>query len=84
MDVRGTGGKSINQFCEDWQMSRAFFYLMRKRGEAPDIMRVGDLQRISFEAEQAWARKRQAASKKEAKSRRRPGPLHHLPDLRED
>ena len=56
------GGKTINQFCQDWQLSRAFFYLMKGRGEGPEIMQVGGVQRISFEAEQAWARKRQAAT----------------------
>ena len=63
MDMTGSGGKTINEFCRDWRISRGFFYLMKARGEGPAIVRSGNVQRISHQAEQAWARARETASK---------------------
>jgi hypothetical protein len=67
MDTSPTGGgKTINQFCADWHISRGSFYNMRLRGEAPAMVKFGNVQRISHQAEAEWAREREAAAKGKA------------------
>jgi hypothetical protein len=51
-------GKSITEFCRDWDIGRATFYLWRKRGLAPAVVQpAGPRGRalITAEAEQVWA-----------------------------
>ena len=66
MDTPMGGGKTIDAFCRDWKISRAFFYIMKARGEGPAIVRSGNVQRISHEAEQSWVRAREAAGETKA------------------
>jgi len=48
------GGLTVAEFCQRWRLSRSGFYLMRQRGEAPRVVRVGGLLRISRVAELEW------------------------------
>jgi hypothetical protein len=60
------GGKTIDEFCSDWRISRSFFYVLKARGEAPAIVQARRAQRISHEAEKTWARAREAAGETNA------------------
>jgi hypothetical protein len=46
--------RSIPQFCARNNISRSFFYVLKKRGKAPRIMNVDGRQIISPEAERDW------------------------------
>jgi hypothetical protein len=75
------GGRalSISQFCARNNISRSFFYKLKKRRKAPRIMDVDGRQLISPEAERDWRRERRARD-------RCPGPpadaAHRQPDER--
>jgi predicted DNA-binding transcriptional regulator AlpA len=45
---------SIKEFCELHTISRSFFYLLREKGEAPRLMKVGRRTLISAEAAAEW------------------------------
>jgi predicted DNA-binding transcriptional regulator AlpA len=48
---------SVDQFCDLHQISRAGFYAMRARGQAPQSFRAGGgKRRITREAEGQWVR----------------------------
>jgi hypothetical protein len=47
---------TIAEFCAAHDLSRAFFYLLRKAGRGPRIMNVGARRLISIEAAAAWRR----------------------------
>jgi hypothetical protein len=57
---RVRGAKSIDQFCTDNGISRAFFYIMPIK---PRMMHVGRLRRISPEAETDWQRECEEAAR---------------------
>jgi hypothetical protein len=45
---------SIKEFCELHTISRSFFYLLREKGEATRLMKVGRRTLISAEAAAEW------------------------------
>ena len=47
---------SIKEFCELHAISRSFFYLLREKGEAPRLMKVGRRTLVSAEAAAEWRR----------------------------
>lgn len=47
---------SIKEFCELHAISRSFFYLLREKGEAPRLMKVGRRMLVSAEAAAEWRR----------------------------
>jgi predicted DNA-binding transcriptional regulator AlpA len=51
---------SIAQFCARNNISRSFFYKLRKAGKAPRTMRVGGRQIVSPDAEREWRCEREA------------------------
>ena len=51
---------SIAQFCARNNISRSFFYKLRKAGKAPRTMRVGGRQIVSPDAERDWRCEREA------------------------
>jgi hypothetical protein len=51
---------TISEFCEQHRFSRAFFYLLKKRGKAPRITSIGARRIITIEDAAAW-RKAMAA-----------------------
>ena len=56
-----SGGRalSISQFCARNNISRSFFYKLKKRRKAPRIMDVDGRQLISPEAERDWRLERE-------------------------
>ena len=52
--------KSIDQFCQANGISRSLFYLLRKRGQGPREMAVGNRRLISDDAERDWQKAREA------------------------
>jgi hypothetical protein len=51
---------SISEFCRAHRVSKAFFYVLLKRGDAPKIMKVGKRTLVSDEAAEAWRRRMEA------------------------
>jgi hypothetical protein len=52
-------GKTISQFCRDWDIGRATFYLWKKQGLAPAVTQpAGPRGRVIItpESEEAWKR----------------------------
>ncbi len=45
---------SIREFCELHAISRSLFYVLREKGEAPRVMKVGRRTLISAEAAAEW------------------------------
>lgn len=45
---------TIEEFCESHRISRGFLNILKQRGEAPDIIKVGRRVLISAEAAAAW------------------------------
>ena len=50
---------SISQFCARNNISRSFFYKLKKCGKAPRTMEVGGRQIVSPEAERDWRLERE-------------------------
>lgn len=45
---------SINNFCTAHDMSRGLFYDLLKRGDGPEILKVGRRTLITIEAAEQW------------------------------
>jgi len=45
---------TISQFCEAHNFSRAFFYILKKKGQAPKIVELGGKRLITREAAEQW------------------------------
>ena len=56
-NVTGRKCSTIEQFCVEHGISRAFFYKLREQGAAPHVIRVGKRVIISDEAAAKWRRK---------------------------
>ena len=41
---------TVDEFCAQRKISRAFFYKLVRNGEGPRLMQLGDLKRISVQA----------------------------------
>jgi len=52
-----TAAYSIAEFCRAHRVSRAFFYVLLKRGEGPTVMKVGKRTLVSDEAAKDWRRR---------------------------
>jgi predicted DNA-binding transcriptional regulator AlpA len=50
---------SVREFCRAHGISRAFFYKLRDRGEAPISFKIGKLRRVSLQAANRWLDQRQ-------------------------
>ena len=57
---------SLGEFCSRHGISRSSFYLLKKAGEAPRLMQVGDRVLISREAAAEWRHGREAAQLKKS------------------
>lgn len=51
---------TIDEFCAAQKISRAYFYLLLKRGTAPRAYKLGKTTRISEEAVREWIAAREA------------------------
>jgi hypothetical protein len=60
------GSMSIATFCERNEISRSFYYKMRRLGIGPAECQLGAAVRISYAAEAAWLRRAERAAKKTA------------------
>jgi predicted DNA-binding transcriptional regulator AlpA len=57
-----TAAYSIAEFCRAHRVSRAFFYVLLKRGDAPKIMRIGKRRLVSDEAARDWRQRMERAA----------------------
>jgi predicted DNA-binding transcriptional regulator AlpA len=57
---------SLGEFCSRHGISRSSFYLLKRAGEAPRLMQVGNRVLISREAAAAWRRERELAPSKKS------------------
>jgi hypothetical protein len=55
---------TVEQFCDDHQISPAFYYKLRKQGRGPVEIKLGSLTRISPESAAAWRRRMQRKRKR--------------------
>ena len=55
---------SIREFCELHAISRSLFYVLREKGEAPRVMKVGRRTLISAEAAAEWRKNMEHVSVK--------------------
>jgi excisionase family DNA binding protein len=53
-------GFTVDEFCERFDISRSFFYKLRREGRGPKIMKIGRLTRISPEAADDFRRRIEA------------------------
>jgi predicted DNA-binding transcriptional regulator AlpA len=53
---------SIEEWCEKWRFCRAYYYVLKKRGNAPREMRIGRAVRITPEADAEWAKAQETAA----------------------
>jgi hypothetical protein len=60
---RQHGAFSVAEFCEAYSLSVPMFYKMLRRGEGPDVMKVGVRTLISVEAANKWRRERERATR---------------------
>jgi predicted DNA-binding transcriptional regulator AlpA len=61
-NAAGRKASTVEQFCADHNISRAMFYKLAQRGQAPRTMRVGRRPLISEEAAAAWRVAMEAAT----------------------
>ena len=47
---------TVEQFCDDHNISRAFYYKLRKQGRGPAEIKLGTRTMISPESAAAWPR----------------------------
>lgn len=45
---------SVEEFCNNFGISRAFFYKLNRQGKGPRLMKVGRRTLISSEAAEEW------------------------------
>jgi hypothetical protein len=60
MADRDDKSRTIAQFCQLEQMSRPFYFGLRKRGKGPREYREGRFVRITPTAHEEWRREREA------------------------
>ena len=51
---------TVEQFCFDHNISRAFFYKLQRQGRGPAQMKLGTRTMISLESAAAWRHKMEA------------------------
>jgi hypothetical protein len=59
-----TGDKkaySVKQFCDEHDISRAFFYLLKARGSGPRTMKCGRRTLVSAQAARDWCEQMECA-----------------------
>jgi hypothetical protein len=56
-----TAAYSVAEFCRAHRLSRAFFYILQKRGDGPAVMKVGKRTLVSDEAAKHWRQRMETA-----------------------
>lgn len=54
---------TIDEFCGNQRISRAYYYVLVKRGRAPRSFKLGRTTRISEDAVVEWVKAREAESR---------------------
>jgi len=62
----GSKASSVAHFCAEHGISRAFFYLLRARGDGPRIMKVGRRTLVTADAASEWRNRMERRATKEA------------------
>lgn len=57
---------TVDEFCRAHGISRALFYILAKKGKAPDIMRAGRRVLIPAESARQWRERLTEEEKREA------------------
>ena len=57
---------TISEWCDRNRISRSLFYILDRRGEAPQTFRVGKRRLVSPEADLDWRRELEAKAVREA------------------
>lgn len=57
-----TAAYSIAEFCQAHRVSRAFFYVLQKRGEGPAVMKVGKRTLVSEESAKDWRKRMESVA----------------------
>jgi hypothetical protein len=57
---------SIDQFCIDHDICRAFFYKLQRQGRGPAVTKLGTRTVISAESAAAWRRRMEAETPRAA------------------
>jgi len=63
-----TAAYLIAEFCRAHRVSRAFFYVLLKRGDAPKVMKVGKRRLVSDEAAKDWRQRMERAAALQSKT----------------
>ena len=58
--------QSVPQFCASHGISRAFFYILQRKGNGPRLMRVGRRTLVATEAAADWRRKMESDAERAA------------------
>lgn len=56
---------TVAEWCRRRKISRAQFYVLLRRGEAPESYMVGDRRYVSDEADARWVRRMEALQRNE-------------------
>jgi hypothetical protein len=72
--------KTVLQFCEFEQISRSFYFTMKREGWGPDEEQIGRLVRITDTAHRRWQRERERAAELGIRGRL---PAHEVAALRD-
>jgi hypothetical protein len=62
VSVTGRKAFSVSEFCDRHNLSRAFFYELKKQGKAPRVTELGAKRLITEEDETTWRQAMAAAS----------------------
>jgi hypothetical protein len=55
---------TINEWCAMRRYSRVYFYKMRRKGDAPDVIGEGKAQRITDSADARWLKRQEQKAKR--------------------
>ena len=54
------GAFTVDDFCKAYSISRAYYYVLTKKGKGPRFFHVGTRRLISYEAASEWQRSLEA------------------------
>ncbi|MEX3839860.1 hypothetical protein [Paraburkholderia sp. BR10882] len=60
------GAMTQVEFCARYHIDRCTFYLMRKRGDAPDVVMIGRKVLVTYKAAREWERRMEERAREEA------------------
>jgi hypothetical protein len=57
MSFATIGGWTIQEWCDRWKISRGMYYVLKRQGRAPPVIRIGRRDRITPSGDQEWQRR---------------------------